>query len=342
MDASRARSDRRRVIVCGLGPIGNAIAGLLLAEERLAAVVDLAPETLERARGELRGVPTHRSLESALSAQRGVVVALCTRSGFLEVVPDLRTAAAAGAPVVTSCEEACWPFVRFPEAAREVDRVAREGGAPIIATGINPGYLMDVLPAIVAAPFGPGEQIIVTRRVDASTRRRPLQEKIGIGLSVERFIARREAGGIGHRGLEESLWLLGAGLGIEWDEVESGVEPVIAARGIETPLGEVPPGGVIGMHNRGFARRSARAGDPTARDVRAELDLVMSFGLPDPVDRIEIIGATPEPIRFEVAGGVPGDEGTARTMLSALDRVAALAPGLRTMLDLPGSVRGRW
>lgn len=321
-------------VVCGLGPIGRSVALLLAAEGRLAAVVDLEPSAIESLRSAPGGdVPSHGRLADALAAHPDVTVALTTRSSFLEIVPDLRTAAAAGASVVTSCEEACWPFVRFPEAAAEVDRVAREGGAAVLGCGINPGFLMDILPALVAAPFGPGEQIVVTRRVDAATRRRPLQEKIGVGLSVEQFHGRRASTGIGHRGLEESLWLLGAGLGIVWDEVESGVEPVIAGRGVDTPLGEVPPGGVLGMHNRGHARRG---------HVRAELDLVMSYGLPDPIDRIEIIGAGEESIVFEVAGGVPGDEGTARTMLSALAGIGDVPPGLRTMLDLPGSVRGRW
>jgi 4-hydroxy-tetrahydrodipicolinate reductase len=332
-----AGASQARVLVCGLGPIGHSVARLLAAEGRLAAVADIEPAALDRARRELGGIPAHGSVEDALAAQRLRAVALCTRSSFLEIIPDLRAAIAAGASVVTSCEEACWPFSRYPEAAAEVDREARARGAAILGAGINPGFLMDILPAIVAAPFGPGEQIVVTRRVDAASRRRPLQEKIGVGLSVEKFLARRESGGIGHRGLEESLWLLGAGLGIAWDEVQSGVEPVIAARSVETPLGDVPAGGVIGMHNRGFARRTSRG-----REIRAELDLVMAYGLADPVDRIEITGATPEPIRFEILGGVPGDEGTARTMLSALDGLASLAPGLRTLLDLPGSVRGRW
>ncbi len=337
MGSTRTGADRPNVIVCGLGPIGSSIAHLLAAKGRLSAVVDLEPDLLGRAREEFGGVAGHTSLEDALAVDREVVVALCTRSSFLEIMPDLRTAAAGGVPLVTSCEEACWPFVRYPEAAAEIDRVATTGGAPILGTGINPGFLMDVLPAILAAPFGPGEQIVITRRVDAATRRGPLQEKIGIGLSVEQFIARRESTGIGHRGLEESLWLLGAGLGIEWDEIETGVEPVITARGIDTPLGAVAAGGVIGMHNRGLAR-----GKSGGRDVRAELDLTMAYGLSGPVDRIELTGATPEPILFEIPGGVPGDEGTSRTMLSALGSVSRLAPGLRTMLDLPGSVRGGW
>jgi 4-hydroxy-tetrahydrodipicolinate reductase len=52
------------------------------------------------------------------------------------------------------------------------------------------------------------------RVVDASKRRRPLQEKIGAGLSTDAFAEKKATGTFGHIGLRESLLLVAEGLDI--------------------------------------------------------------------------------------------------------------------------------
>ncbi|MFQ5654001.1 MAG: dihydrodipicolinate reductase, partial [Planctomycetota bacterium] len=204
----------------------------------------------------------------------------------------------------------------------------------ILGLGINPGFLMDLLPAILVAPFPEPESIAVTRRVDIATRRIPLQEKVGLGLTVEEFQRRKETTGIGHRGLGESIHLLGAALGLTWEKVETDVEPVLAEQEIATSTGIVPRGGVIGMRNWGHAHLGGLC--------RVRLDLLMASGLEDPTDSVELLGPPPFPVRIAAEGGVPGDRGTAHVLCAALPRLRAVAPGLRTVLDLPGGVRGWW
>ena len=74
-----------------------------------------------------------------------------------------------------------------------------------------------------------------------------------------------------------------------------------------------------------------------------ELDLVMAHGIEDRVDRIELVGdAPPLPVSIEVPGGVQGDIGTTRVLLSLLPRLSEMEPGLRTLADVPGGVRAQW
>ncbi|MCI0652057.1 MAG: hypothetical protein L0Z55_09250 [Planctomycetes bacterium] len=329
-----AALEARSVIVCGLGPIGAAVAARLDAMNgNVAALVDVDRSAAENAGRELAAAPAiYESLPAALEKHAPAPVVLCTASGFDEIAADLQAATQAGSSVVTSCEEAVWPYHRHAGLARTIDRGARAGGTAIIAGGINPGFLMDVLPALLTAPFPPPARVVVTRRVDVATRRRPLQEKVGFGLTAAEFEARKRAGRIGHRGLEESMCLFGAALEFAWERVESTLEPVIAESCVQMEGRQLAAGTVLGMHNRGRAWLGGAC--------RLELDLLMAYGLPDPVDRVELFGDAPLPARFEVAGGVAGDAGTLWMIVHLLRQLERLPRGLCTMLDVPGGVRG--
>ena len=324
------------IIVCGLGPIGESVARVATAEgPGVVALVDVEPERLANVAAATGSATTFRSLEAALTAHGGAPVLLCTQSGFQQVATDLSHAARAGSSVVTSCEEAAWPWAHAPEVAREVDALAREHGSVVLGAGINPGFLMDLLPALLSAPFPEPRLLRAVRRVDVARRRAPLGRKVGLGLTREAFDRERAAGRMGHRGLAESLALLGALLGVEWERTEVTLVPVLA----ETPhvvLGEeLAVGTVLGMRNVGRAWLRG--------ELRVELDLVMAHGIEDRVDRIELVGdAPPLPVSIEVPGGVQGDIGTTRVLLSLLPRLSGMEPGLRTLADVPGGVRAAW
>lgn len=327
------------LVICGLGPIGERIA--TAAKIRVAragtalGLVDRDPAVRARFEAADRETPVFASLAGALEALPGAVVVLSTASAFDAIAPDLRVACQAGSAVLTTCEEAAWPFAKHPQLSREVDRWARAAGVPIVGVGINPGFLLDVLPAVVAAPYPVPEKVLIERRVDVSTRRGPLQAKVGVGLTAAEFRKRAAADDVGHRGLAESLYLLGAATGVTWDSVRTDLEPVIAHREVaRTGAPPIPVGACLGVAHQGVA---TRAGGP-----RVEVRLRMSYGEACPVDQIELQGPPPLPARLEIHDGVPGDDGTVRVVLATIPTVLRTAPGLRTVLDLPGGLRTHW
>ncbi|MGE3164535.1 MAG: hypothetical protein AB7O52_06500 [Planctomycetota bacterium] len=327
------------LVICGLGAIGERVAALARLTARAhggrVALVDRDESVRRRFEAPASDAEVFSCLGDALERRPGSVVVLSTASAFETVVPDLRVACAAGAPVLTTCEEAAWPFARHGALAREVDELARAAGVAIVGVGINPGFLLDFLPAVIAAPYPEPELILVERRVDVSTRRRALQTKVGVGLKVAEFRRLAQLGEVGHRGLTESLHLLGAGLGASWDTVETTLEPVVATTDTAGPDGSVIRcGDCLGVEHRGLAYQAGR--------VRVRLELRMTYGEAQPVDAVGLLGPPPLPARFEVSGGVPGDEGTARIVLATVPAVLRTEPGLRTVLDLPGGVRARW
>jgi len=81
-------------------------------------------------------------------------------------------------------------------------RVARESPG----TGVNPGFVMDLLPLWPWTGVSREVRAVhVQRVVNASTRRAPLQRKIGSGLEPEEFRRLFKAGKAGHAGLKD-LW----------------------------------------------------------------------------------------------------------------------------------------
>ena len=320
-----------RVVSVGLGPIGLAAARLVLSKNsiELVGAVDPDPDKAGRDLGDLLGGPSLGisvcGKLSELYEKKPDAVLHCTSSFLPQVEQQILEAVDAGINVVSSTEELLAPWFRHPNIAEELDRRALAGNATILGTGVNPGYAMDFLAVVASAVCFDLSAVRCTRVVDAGTRRLPLQQKVGAGLSPDEFRTRQEAGGFGHIGMEESVALVGRALGLSLDRVEQSLEPVIADQEHKTPFLTVASGRVAGIRNLG---RGWRRGE-----LVVELDLTMAVGSKEPRDVIEIVGDPP--IKLRVDGGIPGDQATAAILVNSLMGVVQAAPGLKTVLDLP-------
>ena len=322
-----------RVVHSGLGPIGCETVRTLLGKKniRIVGAVDVDPMKTGRDLGEILG--TGRRLGAVVSEDAAAVLRKTkphvlthtTLSSFREVYDQLAVAARAGVSVVSSTEELVYPQLRNPDLAGRLDRLARRNGAAILGTGVNPGFVMDTLALVLTGVNKNVRGIRIMRRVDASTRRMPLQRKVGAGMNPAEFRALVRQGKLGHIGLLESMYLVALGLGWKIDRHKEKIEPVIADAIQETDYFAVRPGQVAGIAH-------TASGFCGGRRV-IDLDLQMYVGAPDPMDSIEIDGDPP--LSFVVAGGVPGDLATVAAVVNAIPRVLEARPGLKTMLDLP-------
>src|SRR5690606_6194084 len=118
-----------------------------------------------------------------------------------------------GCSVVSSCEEMVWPWYRHEALAHELDELAKAHKVTILGTGVNPGFVLDLLPVTLASMVRRVNAVRCERRVDAGLRRESLQAKIGATLTPAQFDALKSEGRIGHVGLCESVAMLAAGLG---------------------------------------------------------------------------------------------------------------------------------
>lgn len=292
-------------------------------------VVDTDPKLQGKTLDELgltgSGLQVLASAELLKQGVRGGAVLLATCSRVDDAVPQLESIFRLGASVVSTCEELAYPWLYHPEAAERIDRAAQKAGVCALGTGVNPGFVLDRLVAVAGSLSGNVQHVHAERRVDASTRREALQRKVGAGLSEEQFAKLAENDAIGHVGLAESCALAALGLGLDLDEVEEELLPVLAD---EDALGGAVPvkaGQVAGIYQqaRGFTE---------GREI-INLELTIAVGATPATDRIRI-DAEPN-IEIEAKGGWPGDTATAWAVVNAVPSVVQSEPGLLTVLDLP-------
>jgi hypothetical protein len=329
----RAGQSSIPVLLMGLGEIGQAIARAALArpELRVVAAVDPHPDRAGRQLAALLGVPgpdvtVAEELGDVIGATAGGVVLQATQSRFDEVLPDLEAAVRAGLHVVSTCEELAWPWLNHRERASALDRLCHERNVAVLGTGVNPGFVLDRLPAVLAQIAGPVRHVLGVRVVDVSRRRAALQRKVGVGLTERAFTEGAEKGDLGHVGLAESAAMVAEGcVGVDEYEVDEDILPLLAEE--DDPAGTVPlrRGQVAGLHH--VARVFAEGGREVVR-----LELTIAAGAEDPRDEVRL-DADP-PLRLLVPGGIAGDQATAHAVVNAVAAVVELR-GIVSVLDLP-------
>ena len=319
------------VVIIGLGPIGRLCAEIAMdrSDIQIAGAADINPELVGRDLADIlgrgpNGLTVRDRIETALDdAGKGVAV-LTTSSQMDRVADQIMVCLDKGFGVVTTCEEMGYPFITQPELSARIDQAAVSAGQAVLGTGVNPGFAMDALPVFLSGVMRRVESVVVERFQDASLRRKPFQEKIGAGLTLEEFRDKTAAGIIRHVGFRESIDFIASAWGINLEKVEEQVRPVMATSHLQSPFRSVPPGRVAGLDQiaQGFYKGRAVI----------TLNLQAYFGHPHPKERIRVKG-DPD-LELLVPGGIAGDTATCAITVNAIPRVLTAKPGLRTMLDV--------
>ncbi len=328
------QQEKIRTIHYGIGAIGADVVKTIVSNPDIEIVgaIDASPSKAGRDLGEVAGVghtlgvAVSYEAEALLKDVYADVVVHCTGSSLTEVYPQLVSIMSTEKSVVSSCEELSFPWIRYPDISQKLDRRAKESGVRIVGTGVNPGFVMDLLPLVMATASHQVKSIRVQRIVDVGMRRIQLQRKAGVGLSVKGFQDGASSGVIGHVGLRESVLMIADTLGWPLDDVSETLEPVVAQERRKTEYLSIERGYVSGL------RQSAK-GIMSGQEI-IQLDLEMSVGAKDPRDVIEINGHPP--IKMQIAGGLQGDIATASIMANCVPAVARnRSTGLISMRDLP-------
>lgn len=327
-------SRKVRVVQFGLGPIGQALAREALArgDLELVGAVDRSPgvagNPLEEflgpeAHGLPRVVPNLGDLPLPASPR---VVLHATGSRLPQVLPQLEEILSSGYHCVSSCEELAYPYLRHRSLADRIDALAREHRVGLVGTGVNPGFVLDLLPVVLSTACRRVDRVLATRIVDVSKRREPLQRKVGLGLSLDAYRTKESSeGGLGHVGLGESAALIASALGWEGGVVQEEAEPVLAEQDVRVADRVVPSGYVLGTRTRATLRQEGRE--------RVALEITIAAGVTTGEDRVKLEGDPP--LLLVLPGGLPGDSATASILVSVVRRIVAVPPGLHTILTLP-------
>ncbi|MBI2917629.1 MAG: dihydrodipicolinate reductase [Chloroflexi bacterium] len=308
-----------KVIIVGLGEMGQAIArGVLARGATIMGAVDPAPDKAGVDLGGLLdqpvlGVPVRPTIEAALAGLQADLAILATRSYLKDTFPQIAALVEAHLPVLSTCEELCYPYLSAPELAAEVDRLGMVHGVAVLGTGINPGFLMDALPMVLTTACQEVKSVTVRRTLDASRRRLAFLKKVGAGLPLAEFKRQMKSGQIGgHVGLEQSIALLASALGWRLDSINAGA-----------PLPVESTGTALGLRQE--------ATGTSGGQVRVRLVFEAYAGAQE-ADSVDIDGVPP--IKMTIAPGVHGDLGTVAVMANCIPWLLKAPPGLHTMADL--------
>jgi len=322
-----------RVVQFGCGPIGCSVIRYARnrADIEVVGAIDIDAGLVGRDLGEVAGIDDKLGVlisaeaDAILSQSKPDVVFLNTSSSLRVVYAQVVKCIGAGANVISTCEELAYPYRKEPQISADIDKKARDKGVTVLATGVNPGFVMDAWPLFMTGVCRQVRKIKAVRVQDASPRRGPFQKKIGAGRTLEEFNELVAAGTLKHVGLPESIAMIASGLGWELDEITESIEPVVARSRVKTDFVTVEPEQAAGVRQVGRGIR--------ARDELITLEFEAYVGAPESYDAVYITG-TPN-LEVVIKGGTPGDIATAAITVNCVHRVVDAPPGLLTMKDLP-------
>jgi 2,4-diaminopentanoate dehydrogenase len=330
-----------KVAVLGLGPIGQACAKAVCAEPGLQLVGladytgEMANQTIKQIGGAaaegfeftVHGEDQIVVTSDLAKASQGAELVIMTNTPSIDVAIDrLKQVLPSKCAVISNCDELIHPHYRFKDKARQIDDMAKAAGKPVLGVGVNPGFSLDFLPLVLASMVRRATLIRCIRRIDVGLRRQPLQARVGLTLSPQQFGELREQNKLWRPALEDSVAMIGSGMGltIQPGSIQLSLDPVLADKSFQTPVGLVSPGFVSGI------KTTAKWEDEHST---IELELVMAVGVENPVDRVEIQG--PVTMVCKIPGGIPGDSGSVAALINYARLMPAAQAGLRSILDLP-------
>ena len=327
-----------RVLQWGLGAMGSGMAKLTLDKPglKIVAAVDGRPDYTGKDLGEVLGVGKQLGVkvtnrpEDVLNKHEVDIVIIATTSWLKDQIADLRKILNAGINCISIAEEMSDAEAQNPELARELDSLAKKNGVTILGTGVNPGFVLDLLVVALTGGSHNVERIEASRVNDLSPYGTTVMNSQGVGTTPEAFRAGIADGSIvGHVGFPESIRMISDALGLGVDRIEQTREPIISKVRRETPYVAVEPGMVAGCSHIGVGYRGSQE---VIRLIHPQ-QIHPNLENQETGDYINIYGK-PEihmSIKPEIAGGI-ATEGIAGNMIPL---VVAATPGLKRMIDLP-------
>lgn len=255
---------------------------------------------------------------------------IATSSRVSEIRTDILLAVAAQMNVLSSSEELVYPWATDPDLAEELDRASRSANVTILGTGINPGYVMDMLPIVLSAVCRSVTSVEARRVNNLALFGPSVLQSFGIGLSIEEFEHAWVDGDIaGHVGFAQSVAMISDTLGLGVDRIEESMSPISAKRERRAGSQIVPPGTVAGIEQEACGYRGSelvvRLLHPQQVDPAAEGKTTSDY--------IELRG-DPD-VRVTIAPEIPGGIGTIAVMANSAPALLEAKAGLLTMMDLP-------
>jgi 2,4-diaminopentanoate dehydrogenase len=302
-----------RVALYGAGQVARNVADILARRDGVAVL----------------GPAGRDERDETLTSGADVVV-IATTSFLADVSPDIRLAVESGSNVITSAEEAAFPWAVDAATATELDELARAKGVTILGGGLNPGFAFDALVVTALGPAAEVSSIRVERVVDCSGFGTTILRRLGFGYTEPEFEAGAASGAItGHIGFPQSMNVVAGILGLTIERIDREITPIMGDRRFEVRHLTVEPGLTAGFAQHYVAVVEGRPWFEAIFTAHLQPEAIGR----QPLDEIWIDGSPN--LHFAVTPGLNPQSASSALIANSLRRVVEAKPGWTTVAALP-------
>lgn len=331
--------DKVKVIIWGFGAMGRGIAEMILDKKgiEIVGVCDLNPDFIGKKMLDLLNLSDGHSnvvidanIDSILDNNKPDIAILATDSFTKGAYPKIEKIIKKGINVISTAEEMAYPKVNESELTEKMDALANEHDVTVLGTGINPGFIMDLLAVAMTGVMRNVEHIECERVNSLSPFGPTVMEEQGVGITMREFEMKTKNNELaGHVGFKESVFMIADAIGLKIDGFQQQMKPIVTSLDRKSKYGEAKKGCLAGinMTAQGLVKNEVFIDMKHPQQIEPEMEGTHTG------DYIRIKG-TPNvdlSIQPEIDGGV----GTIAMCVNMIPHVLNANSGLKTMIDLP-------
>lgn len=331
--------ERIKVIIWGFGAMGRGMAQMLLMKKgvEIVGICDLNPSLVGRNFLEILEVASDHpkiyvsnQIDLLLQNHKADVVLLCTDSFVKGAFEKIKKIVTYKINVISTAEEMAYPMASEPELSQSIDHLAKAFGVTVLGTGINPGFIMDLLVVALTGTMVDVKYIEAKRVNSLSPFGPTVMHEQGVGISLNEYHHRVAEGQLaGHVGFHESVRMIADALGVKLDEFTQQMAPIVTHVDRKSLYGEAKEGHLAGinMTGQGLVNGDVFINMIHPQQIEPEMEGTQTG------DYITLKG-TPN-INMSISPEINGGIGTVAMCVNMIPHVINAKPGLKTMIDLP-------
>jgi hypothetical protein len=255
-----------------------------------------------------------------------------TRRGGVETVCELL---ASGKNVICLAGMV-YPYAHGPDLVAELDRACKAGRSTVHGTGINPGFMADLMPMLLSRLSRQISSVYSRECSDFSGH--PswglVHHLAGFGKTEEEFVAGLRAARSSMRAtFAESMHLVAAALGVTLDEIDCDVAYRSAPEDFEVLAGHIAKGTIAAVRWTLNGMVNGRPFLMAEAIYKADAARTPEWG--DPGYAVRVQGRPSITLTTDEDWVSNGIAAAAAHAVNSVPAVCEAEPGIRTYLDLP-------
>lgn len=329
-----------KVGIWGFGAMGSGMAKMILKKTgiEIVAVCDRNENRLGKSiydvldieRVERPEVIIKSNPDEVFSEKCADVVLIATDSFTKGAFDKIKLVLEKKINVISTAEEMAFPKAQEPELAEKLDKIAKENGVSVLGTGINPGFVLDLLILALTGTCEEVDYIKAARVNDLSPFGNAVMIEQGVGVTKDVFDKGVEEGSIaGHVGFPESINMITEGIGWNLEKVKQTREPIMSSVYRKSEYAEVEAGNVAGCRQCGYGYVNGKM----KIEMEHPQQILPHLEGQSTGDYVSIKGIPN--IDLQITPEIPGGIGTIAMCVNSIPHVINAKPGLKTMLDIP-------